>query len=101
MTEVEPIRKRMLALAVVTGAVLIAITILSALKYNSLDKSAWICYMMAVPIFMTVLAFVLGYIDINEKLDDDEVAYMVRRTYIFGGLMFVITLAAELAVYLR
>ena len=59
-----------------------------------------ILYMMAVPIFMTVLAFAFGYLDINEKMDDDDITYMLRRTYIFGGVMFSITLIAELALYL-
>lgn len=100
MTDIAELKKRMLILGVASAAILIGLTVLCALKFSSLEKSGMILYMMAVPIFMTVLAFVFGYIDLNERMDEDEIAYMLRRTYIFGGVMFAITLVAELALYL-
>ena len=37
---------------------------------------------------------------LNERMDEDEITYMRHRTYSFGGVMFSITLVAELALYL-
>jgi hypothetical protein len=100
MTDVTNLKKRMLILGIVSAAILIGLTVLCALKFSTLEKSGMILYMMAVPIFMTVLAFVFGYVDLNERMDEDEITYMLRRTFIFGGVMFSITLIAELALYL-
>ena len=100
MTDVANLKKRMLILGFASAVILVGLTVLCALKFSTLEKSGMILYMMAVPIFMTVLAFAFGYLDINEKMDDDDITYMLRRTYIFGGVMFTITLIAELALYL-
>ena len=100
MTDIAALKKRMLILGIASAAILIGLTVLCALKLNTLEKSGMVLYMMAVPIFMTVLAFIFGYVDLKEGMDDDEIAYMLRRTYIFGGVMFAITLMAELALYL-
>ena len=88
----------MLVCGIATGAVLIALTVLLSMRYEGLTNKGLSIYMMAVPIFMTVLAFVLGYIDIDEKLDDGEVHYMVWRSCVFGGLMFIMTLVAIVAM---
>jgi len=91
-------KKLMLVCGIATGAILIALTIVLSLRYDNLANKGLSIYMMAVPIFMTVLSFVLGYIDTTEKLDEDEVHYMVWRSFVFGGLMFVMTLVAIIAM---
>ncbi|MBO4502185.1 MAG: hypothetical protein J5707_00810 [Candidatus Methanomethylophilus sp.] len=91
-------KKLMLLCGIVSGAILIALTAVMSLGYDTLEHKGLGIYMMAVPIFMTVLAFVLGYIDITEKLDDGEVHYMVWRSCVFGGLMFAMTLVAIVAM---
>ena len=101
MTDVKPIRTRMLLLAAVSGIILIAFTIVAAIHCKTLVDSERVVYMMAVPIFMTILAFILGYMDINETQEEEEIDYMVRRTYTFGGILFVISLLVVIAINLR
>ena len=91
-------KKLMLICGIVSGAVLIALTIVLSMNYEELTDKGLSIYMMAVPIFMTVLAFVLGYIDITEDLDEGEIRYMMWRSKVFGGLMFIMTLIAIVAM---
>ncbi len=91
-------KRLMLVFGIATGAILIALTIFLSLRYDSIANKGLSIYMMAVPIFMTVLSFVLGYIDTTEDLDEGEIHYMVWRSFVFGGLMFVMTLVAIVAM---
>ncbi len=100
MTDVAKTRKRMLFLAMVAAVILIALTIIAGTAYTNLNKTGLVAYMMAAPIFLTVLAFVFGYLDVNEKMKDDEITYIVRRSYIFGGILFIITILVLVALIL-
>lgn len=99
MTDVVQIKKKMLFLAIASVAVLIVLTVAIALSYNTANDSGLVFYMMAAPIILTALAFVFGYLDIDEKMKDDDISYMVHRSYIFGGILFAISLLVLIALY--
>lgn len=100
MADIAEIKKKMLILAVATAVILIALTVIAGTAYSDLNDTGLVAYMMAAPIFLTALAFVFGYLDINEKMKEDEITYIVHRTYIFGGILFIITLLVLVALYL-
>lgn len=100
MTSVSEAKSKMLWAGILSVAILIVLTALAALGYSKLEDSGLVVYVMAVPIFMTGLAFALGYIDTNEDMDEEEIKYMLRRTFIFGGVMFIITLLAAIVLCL-
>lgn len=100
MTDVAKIKKKMLTLCIISTAVLIILTLIVGTGFSDLGDTGLVGYMMAAPIFLTALAFIFGYTDINEKMKDDDVEYIVHRTYIFGGLLFIITLLAIIALYM-
>lgn len=100
MADVAQVKKKMLLLAVASAVILIAATAATALGYSSLKDSGLVIYMMAVPIILTVLAFVFGYLDVNEKMKDDDIEYIIHRTYIFGGILFFITILVLVALYM-
>ncbi len=100
MTDVAQVKKKMLLLTIASGAILIALTAAIALGYSSMKDSGLVIYMMAAPIILTVLAFVFGYLDVNEKMKDDDIEYIVHRTYIFGGVLFAITILVLVALYM-
>lgn len=95
---VEKSKKQMLALAILSGIVLIALTAVAAIGYPEMMSKGLTVYMMAVPIFFTVLAFVLGYLDIGDDLTEGEIRYMKFRSYCFGGAMFVMSVIAVLVL---
>jgi len=101
MTNASTTKKKMLTLATATGAILIALTLYVAFGFDSVSNTGLVGYMMAVPIVMTVLSFAFGYKDINDDLSDEEVAYFAHRSYIFGGLIFVLSIIIILAMMLR
>ena len=100
MADVAKIKKKMLVLAIASAVILIALTAAIAIEYSSLKDSGLVIYMMAAPIILTALAFVFGYLDINEKMKDDDIEYIIHRTYIFGGILFAITVLVLVALYM-
>ena len=100
MADVAKIKKKMLVLAIASAVILIALTAAIAIGYSSLKDSGLVIYMMAAPIILTALAFVFGYLDINEKMKDDDIEYIIHRTYIFGGILFFITILVLVALYM-
>lgn len=100
MADVAKIKKKMLVLAIASAVILIALTAAIAIGYSSLKDSGLVIYMMAAPIILTALAFVFGYLDINEKMKDDDIEYIIHRTYIFGGILFAITVLVLVALYM-
>ncbi len=99
MTDIAQIKKKMLFLAIISAVVLIVLTVVIAMSYTTMNDSGLVFYMMAAPIILTALAFVFGYLDINEKMKDDDISYMVHRSYIFGGVLFAISLLVLIALY--
>ncbi|MCQ2070410.1 MAG: hypothetical protein MJZ68_04710 [archaeon] len=79
--------------------VLIAFTAYQAFEFRDIEDKALVCYIMAVPIFMTGLSFAFSYIDLKDSKNEDDVKYYLRRGYIFGVVMFVLSLFAIAVMY--
>jgi len=84
-------RKLMLTLAIAVGVILSAFTAALVLLMNGITKQGFTIYVVIVPIFFSVFAFILSYIDMAEDSSEGEIAYYRKRGFVFGGLMSVMT----------
>lgn len=96
---IEYHRKRVLGIGLALVIVLIAFTAYQAFEFRDIEDKALVCYIMAVPIFMTGLSFAFSYIDLKDSKNEDDVKYYLRRGYIFGVVMFVLSLFAIAVMY--
>ena len=89
-TDIETGRKKMLGIGVASVAAILVLTAIAGFVFNS-DNGLSILYLMAVPMALIALCFYLGYKDMASGKNAEDLRWIKKRTFIFGGLMIAIT----------
>ena len=80
----------MLGIGVASVAAILVLTAIAGFVFNS-DNGLSILYLMAVPMALIALCFYLGYKDMASGKNAEDLRWIKKRTFIFGGLMIAIT----------
>ena len=89
-TDIETGRRKMLGIGVASVAAILVLTAIAGFVFNS-DNGLSILYLMAVPMALIALCFYLGYKDMASGKNAEDLRWIKKRTFIFGGLMIAIT----------
>lgn len=92
-------RRKILSVGIAAVAVLVILTVAAAMTDS--DNASRIAFILAIPICLVALSFILGYVDLPSSRNAKEAAWIEKRAYIFGGLMTAISLAVLLLFLLR
>lgn len=92
-------RRKILSVGIAAVAVLAILTVAAAMTDS--DNASRIAFILAIPICLVALSFILGYVDLPSSRNAKEAAWIEKRAYIFGGLMTAISLAVLLLFLLR
>ncbi len=99
ITDVEKRRKKILSIGIAAVAVLAILTVAAAM--SDPDNASRIAFILAIPICLVALSFILGYADLPSSRNAKEAAWIEKRAYIFGGLMTAISLAVLVLFLMR
>ncbi len=93
-------RKTMLVTGVLSVTVLLVLSLVAGFVLDP-DKGLNIMLLTAAPMALIALCFYLGYKDLPTGGNADEVRWIKKRTFIFGGLMIGITVLVLALLILR
>lgn len=83
-------QKTMLTIGILSVTILLALTLVAGFVLDP-DKGANIVLLVSAPIALIALCFYLGYKDLPTGESDNEIGWIRKRTFIFGGIMICIT----------